>query len=506
MNEFSNNHRHNEIPLKDDFVKKNQKTEYSSDRPIKIICRLVQESLYDCVNDTSLYGLPKSIKKNYHIVVRISWMMAFIGLSAYGIYGVVQLFQAYFSYPSYITTKLVQELPTQFPAVSFCNMKNIDRKTSFAQAYITPIYTQNSFANLPTFQLMEVSFYHNLYQINSDPGLNYTSRKLLGFQIEDMLVSCSYNYNICNSTDFKYFYHAQYGNCYTFNGDLPTKTISMPGRKYGLIMEFYLGNPDVDTVDNYEDGVFVSIDNQSDVPFTKTDVLKVAAGSDTDFIMNRNFQIKLPPPYGNCMKNEFSSDLYDYIVNTLQKTYSQDLCFSLCIQQQSKRYCGCSNVFLPLFLNDSTNICSLSNEKIKCFLDIIDNSSSYDTCKNMCPFECNKVEFEISSKHGLYPTNYYQKVLQAYAQYKNLSVSFANIPKAFAKLNVFYHSMEYKLIQQTQAYQINDLIAGLGGILGLCLGFSLLSAFEILHLLFNVIHKIINFFLTQSQIKKVAPK
>jgi hypothetical protein len=96
--------------------------------------------------------------------------------------------------------------------------------------------------------------YQIRYEINSDSTLNYTTRKQLGFTIEDMLVSCYFDYEPCKADDFNYFYHELYGNCYSFNSGIDMfgskksiLDVSLSGSMYGLTLELYLGNPAVDT-------------------------------------------------------------------------------------------------------------------------------------------------------------------------------------------------------------------------------------------------------------------
>ena len=81
---------------------------------------LLKELIFEGLSETSLHGLPKVMKNNYHIALRVLWLIAFLTSTV-------------------ITTKYVQEIPTQFPAVSFCNMKNPDKSR---------VYTQDLFANL----------------------------------------------------------------------------------------------------------------------------------------------------------------------------------------------------------------------------------------------------------------------------------------------------------------------------------------------------------------------
>ena len=471
--------------------------------PKQSIGRLIKEAFLKCLSDTSLTGPQNVVKDNSHIVMKAFWLLCFLASFSYFIYCIVQTVQTYLTYPTIITTEYVQEIPTQFPAISFCNMKILDRTKSITQAYVS---NYSSALNLSPFffptllEWMYAQFYTLLQQINGDPSLTYTSRKAMGFQIESMLVSCMFNYLSCNISDFTYFYHPKYGNCYTFNGNLPAKTISTPGLIYGLTLELYLGNPPVDTVYNYEDGVYVSIFNQTDAPFTRMDVIKVPAGAETDLIMNRNFLSRLSPPYGKCMATEFSSDLYNYIVNTLNVSYSQEYCYSLCMQQQTKNNCSCVNLFLPMFLNDNTSFCV--SAQVDCMRNLANqfgNTIGNSICTAACPMECSTIEFDIKSYTGRYPTSFYTDVLQSWAQFNGISLNYSDVPNSFAKVNIYYHSMQYKTAIQSQQYQPIDLLGNLGGVMGLWIGGCVLTAVELIELVFNFVFILVKYMLARRQ-------
>ena len=65
--------------------------------------------------------------------MKIIWLICFLGCFSYCIVSVVQTFQDYLKYPTVITTTYVQEIPTKFPAVTFCNIKNLDRSSVYTQ-------------------------------------------------------------------------------------------------------------------------------------------------------------------------------------------------------------------------------------------------------------------------------------------------------------------------------------------------------------------------------------
>jgi hypothetical protein len=302
--------------------------------------------------------------------------------------------------------------------------------------------------------------------VNNNPNLTYEARKALGYQIEDMLVSCYFNYKICTADDFTYSYSSSYGNCFTFNrGGFYTngtekklKNVSLAGADYGLTLELFVANPSIDSFCESEDGIYLSINNQTTVPFSKMDVIKASSGSSTDFIVRRNFITKLPSPYSNCLADTtststFTSFYFDYIVKTLRISYSEELCFSYCIQNTIIKSCGCSNGKLPLFLNSSTHICWNDTEKY-CLIDIVSNFGSYNSsseCKSMCPFECQKIDYNVQSYRSLFPTEFYSQVLYNFVQNKSINISYSQIPKAFVKVQIYYHSMEYETTTESES-------------------------------------------------------
>ena len=235
------------------------------------------------------------------------------------------------------------------------------------------------------------------------------------------------------------------------------------------------------------------------------DVLKASPGADSDFIINRNFFKKISSPYGSCMAENFSSNLHDHIVNTLNITYSQEYCFSLCIQKQIILNCSCASDYLPKFNNTSS--CNSATDAF-CFNILINNFGDNNKyCNDECPFECNSIGFEITTNYGLYPTNKYADMLTKNLYNKGIVVNNTDVAKSFAKFNVYYNSMTYKSIVEKQQYVFVDLLSNIGGTLGLYLGMSLLSLIEIIELISVLVKNIIDYTILKHEISNtVKPK
>jgi hypothetical protein len=159
------------------------------------ICFITKTAFIECLNETSLHGIPKIMRNNYKTGLRIFWIFAFLLTNAYGIYLLFSLFQAYSDYPIYMTTKSYEETPTKFPAITFCNMKIIDQNNIFTQAYLK---ANNGYVDFPFNMFTSLLYWQNAQKyiwltfLNGDTTLNETSRKNLGFQIENMLTGVRY--------------------------------------------------------------------------------------------------------------------------------------------------------------------------------------------------------------------------------------------------------------------------------------------------------------------------
>jgi hypothetical protein len=68
------------------------------------------------------------------------------------------------------------------------------------------------------------------FSVAAYPNQSESFKKSLGYDLNEMLMFCSYNWQTCAAQDFKYFFNSIYGNCYTFNANLPAKQVSVGGK------------------------------------------------------------------------------------------------------------------------------------------------------------------------------------------------------------------------------------------------------------------------------------
>ena len=82
----------------------------------------------------------------------------------------------------------------------------------------------------------------------ADQSFNEEKLKSLGFSLDKLLISCTFNKINCKMSDFTWKYTNEFGSCYTFNdllvnNETQSKATSKSGPEYGLNLELFYGIP-----------------------------------------------------------------------------------------------------------------------------------------------------------------------------------------------------------------------------------------------------------------------
>ena len=178
------------------------------ERKVKSIYSSAKQLVVQHFKSTSAHGLPHVFGEKA-IPIKILWLLAFFGSLSFCLYYVILSFIQYFTYQTSINTQVYKEIPTEFPAVSICNLKSINI-TAFDEMGLSSQYnlpwSLNMLQHLDPHSFM---FYQKYLASSMVNNISYSIeyKKNLGFQLEKMLISCVFNSNPCSYTDFYYFYH-----------------------------------------------------------------------------------------------------------------------------------------------------------------------------------------------------------------------------------------------------------------------------------------------------------
>jgi DNA-binding XRE family transcriptional regulator len=327
----------------------------------------------------------------------------------------------------------VYESPTEFPAVTICNLNPFDLTSDNRTGYyVANILEGNEI--MPNISIDEGDYALNKVKMVSDTlkatviansSLTDEELKALGFSLDDFLISCTFNGRRCNESDFEWSRTFEYGNCYTFNGaSSRPKYTSKSGPANGLVLELYIGLPYEQDIFTYISGAYVIVHNRTNrVPLTRYEGMPVQAGAATNIGVSRTTYVKKEDPYSDCRMNvsvalPTDSDYFRYTINMTK--YTQKFCYELCLQYEFIfPKCNCTDPSIPL-VNKSLLICSNSS-LLECVNDVrsrFDSSPISEQCSKYCPLECTNEVFETSISIANYPTRYYATLLERQNNFK----------------------------------------------------------------------------------------
>jgi hypothetical protein len=156
-----------------DVVHKNdgQKHEHTNqhDLGLKEKCK---ELFEEWVKDFTGHGLTNIYWAKSHLL-RILWLLSFSFCIAYSFYGVTNSIIKYYQYEKLVSTEYIRETPTDFPAVTICNLNPFDEyhADNFIRAitYNYSDFLPLCFANMPSFK----PSLSNIVMVLSAMGVSY---------------------------------------------------------------------------------------------------------------------------------------------------------------------------------------------------------------------------------------------------------------------------------------------------------------------------------------------
>ena len=208
---------------------------------------LLASLLHRFARHTSMHGVPRLIRARSP-VARLFWLLVCLIATSLFCVELTQLLRKYFSYPKRVSIEVVP-LAMSFPAISLCNMRNLDvivlnKLNTIFKAAGDPLawdnYTDDPFIDA---YMTLVSKYYPMYQRNDiDMRVFQTvltrrtiatniDRRLVtgaGVPFREFIVTCQFGGEECDrEADFKPFFDTYYYNCFTYTARAPAERSSM---------------------------------------------------------------------------------------------------------------------------------------------------------------------------------------------------------------------------------------------------------------------------------------
>jgi len=475
----------------------------------KLIHQAIRERLYNSIAQAFLI-----LNKTPHYSIKLFLVFSLCISSATTTYLIIQSFVDYFKYEVSTTTRTIFEIPSVFPMVTICQSSPFT--TMYAFKFLQEI-NREYFKNVSIFNESqmaplspEVKFQQiwRLYLLATakmnDRQFSMDERELLGYNLSEILLSCKYNNQKCDSNDFVWTFSSLYGNCFAFNSasnsPIDTKKSYLAGSMYGFKLAFYTNYDNSLAFFNsiFPQGAQIRIANSSaffeENHESSFDDIFVSPGFSTSISIERAFKFIKAKPYSNCdieayesSLSRFNSDLFREI--SKNREYTQSLCFFECYQRELIRVCNCSDPWFASIIDQGP---CLTNEETDCLVKIYNGvflTSDFikTKCVPQCPLECFRKEFKYSISNQIIDSWYYNEKLEANKLFSSeIKSRNSSMRESVVAINVYYNSLTYTLSTESQLRDVVSLLAYVGGIVSLFLGVSFFSIFEVIEVLLNI--------------------
>jgi len=466
----------------------------------------LKEKVFEHLSTTHLHGLPHIVRSKYWYM-KVFWIFWILLMFSISLWLIVLAYQSYFAYPVLTSIKKYVDMEQNFPTVTICNLEPFLTKS--ASDYIEKSLPDNfNFTVNSLEKLVEVR--KSILDKLSANYFTLAEKQSFGYLINETLINCQFDGSLCSNTseEFTWYYSYKYANCFAFNTGFtylsdapnenstkynrPIKRVSRAGADYGLSLELYAGSRDARySLEQY--GLVVFIHNQSSLPESSSGIV-LKPGTQTSIGVEKSFNSYTPYPYSECQdlsSFKFDRIYYDAILQA-SLTYTQSLCLDLCLRQAIVRKCNCS--YLEFIQIHDSLPCSTDSE-LNCaeslYYSFLDENGVHESCSTTyhCPLECESQQYYFTVSTSGYPTESYANILMrqpVVLTHYNSSPTIDQIREDTLKLNIYFDSDKYTLIEQTGQYKPYDLFANTGGIVNLFHGLSILCLVQVFDFLFEI--------------------
>lgn len=419
------------------------------------------------LQDTSLHGVRYLVGHESRLRVTI-WLFLLLAVTTFCIINLVETIQRYQRHESFISSTSELKDTLRLPAITICPIESYKESTA-----------KNKFPDIYNF----LTDGENRGNITSSEKLTETPITVFnqetGFSLEELFIQCSKGtiWNALNCSEFIELTLTDLSLCYTFNGAKTRHPImaSGPSRQHGfsLILDANIDEGILPMVSGR--GFFAVIHEHTEYPNVRSDTFLLKPGTTTQIKLQKIADTKLGKPYSeeSCYK-DMTQILEDKDFNHLKSydyPYSQTLCHFDCIIHQ---------IFFP-----ACDFLPRSNRKLCTYADLSTDANSKhvkymsgrislkEECQHCHPL-CTRCVYKTAMSTAGYPDKSAQTVIKKNRPWYNDS----EVERNILELNIFYETMLELHTEQLASFPGSTLFSNVGGLLGLCLGASLITALE----------------------------
>ncbi|XP_046454006.1 pickpocket protein 28-like isoform X2 [Daphnia pulex] len=459
--------------------------------------------LRDFMHATSMHGLKYAAEKEATWIERFLWIALFLACFCTAVFFIMRMWSKWVSSPVIISVEST-DFPNSmisFPTVSVCNVNQVSNAIVLALIK-SKIYRE---ANMSRENLLDLlgglmrggvpdSGEDYITQLEDSIHLgDLTSANLTFFMrnvaqpCSQMLLYCEWQSKPVNCSDIFQLVPSNQGFCCVYNlqtvhlnrkrnravpaGQQPVKAHG-EGVQMGLTVLLDAQIDDYALTSSFFHGFKVLIHHPEDQPDPSTKGFAVSPGSEVfigvsaSSIFSTDDVRLLTPAARNCRYS------YENHLNYFSR-YSQSNCLMERMARSITRQCGC----LPFYFlvgDEATPTCRF--KKKSCVQSAFHDFYQKDV---NCPVNCNTTSYTADISRGHFPNRDFRA--SRMARNTKALINDTYLQNNVALLHVFFRDRSGIQYRRDVRYEWQDFVSAVGGLLGLGVGFSLLSLMEILY-------------------------
>ncbi|ESO09380.1 hypothetical protein HELRODRAFT_168361 [Helobdella robusta] len=231
------------------------------------------------------------------------------------------------------------------------------------------------------------------------------------------------------------------------------------GPLYGLSVMFNVEQENYIGEISQSAGLRVVVHDPKRMPFPEDEGILVPPNALTHIGVTMIKTKKMNGVYGSCYEASDDNPIRTYYQRVFNYSYCEKGCYYTCLSKEIVKQCKCNDITLNVFHEfDMIKPCSVKSlQDIRCVNKVwqmyVNGSLA---CDPACPM-------------------------------KRFKKSFLNNTQNYGKLEVYLRDFSYKVVAESPNYEFQQFISDIGGILGLYIGFSLLTIVEYLEFLLDLL-------------------
>ena len=436
--------------------------------------------------ETTTHGVAQLAKDGSKLRVFV-YAVALLASSALLLYILTMSIIRYRSGDSYIDVTIERKDNLTFPSVTICPLSFMSQgmfEREFPEIDIEFFQETQQFGPFGlNYDVETDEEFHNISRIQESLrrylASTYNTLYFNSWLSNDVFLRCVFDSRVINCSDYISTVFTNLGSCHTFHSRDVAKrhgpfVDAYANRLFGIILTLD-ANPDDYLYTSFMSSGFAVLINDLDVfPVTDGKSIFVGPGQSIDIALEKEIHTKLPPPFSkeNCVDDVDSEEVY-----FKGFPYSSKSCYFLCGMNNYFDRCGC---FLQS--DNSSRECTGSD-----FLQCVLGEGVFDAfkeCAARCKRTCTTVKYIPTISTSAYPN----PVAVEVARRLNFPAQNESaIRRRMLELSLHFATLDETRVTQHPRYEPFEIFSNFGGMLGLCLGVSLISVLELCEFLLRLL-------------------